>query len=55
MPASRIHKANVDVWHWKDTKPQSVQIVRFAQERRATLPAGLPCRQRTSSCASRTT
>ncbi len=31
--------ANVDVWHWKDPEPQSVQIVRLAQERRATLPA----------------
>jgi dipeptidyl aminopeptidase/acylaminoacyl peptidase len=32
-------KANVDVWHWKDTEVQSVQIVRVTQERRATLPA----------------
>src|SRR4029079_18324222 len=32
-------KANVDVWHWKDAEVQSVQIVRLAQERRATLPA----------------
>ena len=32
-------KANVDVWHWKDNEVQSVQIVRLAQERRATLPA----------------
>jgi dipeptidyl aminopeptidase/acylaminoacyl peptidase len=32
-------KANVDVWHWKDTEVQSVQVVRLAQERRATLPA----------------
>ncbi len=32
-------QANVDVWHWKDTEVQSVQIVRIAQERRATLPA----------------
>jgi len=31
-------KANVDVWHWKDAEVQSVQIVRLAQERRATLP-----------------
>ena len=31
--------ANVDVWHWKDAEVQSVQIVRLAQERRATLPA----------------
>ncbi|HEX4681800.1 MAG TPA: prolyl oligopeptidase family serine peptidase, partial [Gemmatimonadaceae bacterium] len=32
-------KANVDVWHWKDPEVQSVQIIRLAQERRATLPA----------------
>jgi dienelactone hydrolase len=32
-------QANVDVWHWKDAEVQSVQIVRLAQERRATLPA----------------
>jgi dipeptidyl aminopeptidase/acylaminoacyl peptidase len=32
-------KANVDVWHWKDAEVQSVQIIRLAQERRATLPA----------------
>jgi dienelactone hydrolase len=31
--------ANVDVWHWKDPEPQSVQIVRLAQERRATSTA----------------
>lgn len=31
--------ANVDVWHWKDPDPQSVQIVRLAQERRFTYPA----------------
>jgi dipeptidyl aminopeptidase/acylaminoacyl peptidase len=34
-------KANVDVWHWKDTEPQSVQAVRIQQLRRATLPAVL--------------
>ena len=33
--------ANVDVWHWKDPEPQSVQIVRLAQERRFTYPAVL--------------
>ena len=33
--------ANVDVWHWKDPDPQSVQIVRLAQERRFTYPAEL--------------
>lgn len=32
-------KANVDVWHWKDAEVQSVQMIRLAQERRATLPA----------------
>ena len=31
--------ANVDVWHWKDPDPQSVQVVRIAQERRLTYPA----------------
>jgi dipeptidyl aminopeptidase/acylaminoacyl peptidase len=34
-------KANVDVWHYKDADIQSVQIVRLAQERRATHPAAL--------------
>jgi len=34
-------KANVDVWHWKDTEPQSVQMVRIQQLRRATFPAVL--------------
>src|SRR5690606_17470285 len=28
--------ANVDVWHYKDPEPQSQQLVRLAQERRAT-------------------
>jgi len=32
-------QANVDVWHWKDSDVQSVQVVRLAQERRSTLPA----------------
>jgi dienelactone hydrolase len=32
-------QANVDVWHWKDAEVQSVQMIRFAQEKRATLPA----------------
>jgi dipeptidyl aminopeptidase/acylaminoacyl peptidase len=32
-------QANVDVWHWRDDEVQSVQMVRIAQERRATLPA----------------
>jgi dipeptidyl aminopeptidase/acylaminoacyl peptidase len=39
--ASDDPKANVDVWHWKDTEPQSVQIVRINQLRRATYPAVL--------------
>jgi dipeptidyl aminopeptidase/acylaminoacyl peptidase len=34
-------QANVDVWHWKDTEPQSVQILRVAQDRRATFAAVL--------------
>lgn len=29
-------QANVDVWHWKDPEPQSVQMVRLTQDRRAT-------------------
>ena len=37
--ASTEPQANVDVWHWKDAEVQSVQVVRLAQERRATLPA----------------
>jgi len=39
--ASDEPKANVDVWHWKDTEPQSVQMVRITQLRRATFPAVL--------------
>jgi dipeptidyl aminopeptidase/acylaminoacyl peptidase len=38
-PTNSEPQANVDVWHWKDAEVQSVQIVRVAQERRATLPA----------------
>ena len=38
-PASTEPKANVDVWHWKDPDPQSVQIIRLNQERRATYAA----------------
>jgi dipeptidyl aminopeptidase/acylaminoacyl peptidase len=34
-------KANVDVWHWRDTEAQSVQMVRIQQLRRATHPAVL--------------
>ena len=29
----------MDVWHWKDDEVQSVQMIRFTQEKRATLPA----------------
>ena len=39
-PSPTEPKANVDVWHWKDAEVQSVQIVRLAQERRATLAGG---------------
>ncbi len=39
VTAADSSKANVDVWHWKDPQPQSQQIVRVQQERRATLPA----------------
>jgi len=39
LTAADSTKANVDVWHWKDTEAQSVQIVRLQQERRATYPA----------------
>jgi dipeptidyl aminopeptidase/acylaminoacyl peptidase len=38
-PTNSEPQANVDVWHWKDSEVQSVQIVRVGQERRATLPA----------------
>lgn len=31
--------ANVDVWHYKDTEPQSQQLVRLAQESRSTQAA----------------
>jgi dipeptidyl aminopeptidase/acylaminoacyl peptidase len=41
VAAADSSKANVDVWHWKDAEAQSVQIVRLAQERRATYPAAL--------------
>ena len=39
LAAADSLKANVDVWHWKDPEPQTVQVVRIQQERRATLPA----------------
>ena len=38
-PKSDEPQANVDVWHWKDPDPQSVQMVRLQQERRFTYPA----------------
>ncbi len=31
--------ANVDVWHWKDERVQSIQMVRAVQDRRATYPS----------------
>ncbi|HKW48965.1 MAG TPA: prolyl oligopeptidase family serine peptidase [Gemmatimonadaceae bacterium] len=34
-------QANVDVWHWKDPDPQSVQMIRIQQLRRATTPASI--------------
>jgi len=40
-PASTDPQANVDVYHWKDDDPQSVQIVQLAQLRRATKAAVL--------------
>ena len=39
VAAADSNKANVDIWHWKDQTPQSVQIVQLQQLRRATLPA----------------
>jgi dienelactone hydrolase len=35
-PRSTEPQANVDVWHWKDPEPQSVQMIRINQDRRAT-------------------
>src|SRR5580765_1014134 len=40
-PAATEPQANVDVWHWKDAEPQSAQIIRLAQDRRATYTAVL--------------
>ena len=34
-------QANVDVWHWRDPDPQSVQMIRIQQLRRATQPAAV--------------
>ncbi len=39
VAAADSNKANVDIWHWKDQTPQSVQIVQIQQLRRATFPA----------------
>ncbi len=39
IPESEQTKADVDVWHWKDQTPQSVQVVQLEQLRRATYPA----------------
>ncbi|MCC7195443.1 MAG: S9 family peptidase [Gemmatimonadaceae bacterium] len=41
IAAADSNKANVDIWHWKDTEPQSVQIVRLQQDRRSTYPASI--------------
>jgi dipeptidyl aminopeptidase/acylaminoacyl peptidase len=41
VPASTEPQANVDVWHWKDPEPQSVQMVQIAQERRSNYAAAL--------------
>ena len=38
-PETTEPQANVDVWHWKDDDPQSVQIVQLPQLRRATKAA----------------
>jgi hypothetical protein len=40
-PEATEPEANVDVWHWKDDDPQSVQIVQLPQARRATKAAVL--------------
>jgi dipeptidyl aminopeptidase/acylaminoacyl peptidase len=40
-PEATEPEANVDVWHWKDDEPQSVQIVQLPQARRATKAAVL--------------
>ena len=36
-PEATEPEANVDVWHWNDDAPQSVQTVQLANARRATL------------------
>ncbi|HEY0876117.1 MAG TPA: prolyl oligopeptidase family serine peptidase [Vicinamibacterales bacterium] len=40
-PESNDPQANVDVWHWQDDDPQSVQIVQLNNARRATKAAVL--------------
>ena len=40
-PATTEPQANVDVWHWKDDQPQSVQIIQVNQARRATFAAAI--------------
>lgn len=36
LPKSDEPVANVDVWHYKDPEPQSVQVVQLAQDKRST-------------------
>jgi dienelactone hydrolase len=38
-PAPTEPQPNVDVWHWKDERPQSAQIVTVNQDRRSTYSA----------------
>lgn len=40
-PESNDPQANVDVWHWQDDDPQSVQVVQLNNARRATKAAVL--------------
>jgi len=42
-------RANVDVWHWADVEPQSVQEVRASRERNTTWPAVVNVRGNTLS------
>lgn len=39
LAAADSLKANVDIWHWKDPETQATQMLRLAQDRRATYPA----------------
>jgi len=52
-PRSEEAQANVDVWHWKDAEPQSVQMVRLQQLRRATYPAAVHLADQASDTAVR--